>query len=153
MLAPLVLYFSSDTAQIPLAWATSEGTVLSIFLFALFEFGVALLLILVWELRNTKGLLLVILLTLTALTLVRFGTLNDLLMRGSAPAVALLSVLAARALLHQRRTLLAITNKTLLVIYLLVAAVPVGVALVRGVDPREHRISKHQQVHRHIHAS
>ena len=145
LLVPLLLYFSSDTGQIPLALATARASVSSITLFALLEFGVATLLILACNCHKHKGLLLTSFLSLVLLVSFRFGELNDLLMRGSIAAVCVLSLLSIRALLSDRRTLFAIFNKALLVIYLIVAAIPAVAAFVSGVDPRKDRISKHHR--------
>lgn len=145
LLVPLLLYFSSDAGQIPLAFATSRATLFSLVLFALLEFGVATVLILSCGRGTNKSMLLTSFLSLIFLVSFRFGTLNDLLMRGSIAAICVLALLSSRALLSPRRTPLAIFNKATLAIYLIVAAIPVVAAFVSGVDPREHRISKHHR--------
>ena len=142
LLVPLLLYFSSDAGQIPLAFATAKASVFSITMFALLEFGVATVLILVCNRGTHKSLLLTSFLSLVFLSSLRFGELNDLLMRGSIAAICVLSLLISRVLLNPGRTPLAICNKAVLVIYLIVAAIPVVAAFVSGVDPRENRISK-----------
>ena len=145
LLVPLFLYFNSDAGEIPLALATSKASVFSLALFALLEFGVAILLILSCGGRTNKSLLFTSFLSLILLVSFRFGALNDLLMRGSIAAICVLSVLSGRALLSNHRTPLALVKKALLVTYLIVAAIPVVAAFVKGVDPSEYRIAKHHR--------
>ena len=99
LLVPLLFYFRSDAGSIPLT--TSQASLFSSVLFVLLEFGVATLLILSCNSRPSKGLLFTSFLSLVVLVSVRFGELNDLLMRGSIAAVSVLALLSGRALLHE----------------------------------------------------
>ena len=142
LLAPLLLYFSSDAGKIPYALATSEASITSLITFIMLEFGVATLLILLCSWRTHRTLLLTTFLSLLALSLTRFGVHNDLLMRGSIASVSVLSLLASQVLMNNGRYQEVIYGKTLLTIYLIfVATVPI-VAFISGVDPRQSRISK-----------
>lgn len=140
LLVPLLLYFSSDAGNIPLTLATSQASPLSLVLFALLEFGIATLFILSCDPRTNKGLLFTSFLSLAVLISLRFGELNDLLMRGSIAAVSVLALLSSRALLRKCSSPLARFNKCLLIIYLAVV-----VALVSSVDPRRPRSAKHHR--------
>lgn len=145
LLVPLLFYFRSDAGSIPLALATSQASLFSLVLFALLEFGVATLLILLCNRRADRGLLFTSFLSLVVLVSVRFGELNDLLMRGSIAAVSVLALLSSRALLHECSAPRTRFSKCLLAIYLLVAALPVVAALVRSVNPSTPRIARHHR--------
>ena len=143
LLIPLLLYFSSDTGHLPFTFAASVTTVTSLILFMLLEFGIALLLLFLLRDRYTdKGLLLTCGLTLIALTLVRFGAHNDMLMRASIAPICILAVFSSQALLRQSVRTSTSAIRVVFMIYLLIAAVPVIIAYAQSVNPRTPRVAK-----------
>jgi hypothetical protein len=97
----LLSYLLSGTAQLkhePIWEFRPLFTWASLPLFMLLEWGVFVVAILYAGTRH-KTLLLVASATLAALSFYRFGEYNDLLMRGSIPAIAFLAVISTEALL------------------------------------------------------
>ncbi len=133
---PIALYLTQSTTQMPFtfAWQHSTFSLRSLVLFSVAEF--LLIMLIFYKLRRKDRSLIVVLgLFLTSLCLVRFGVLNDLLMRGSIPAICILSVWMAKSLLQSKGW-----SRELLTTYMVVAALPVGYAFINGITrPRVDR--------------
>lgn len=126
---PIALYLTQSTAQMPFtfAWQHHAFSLRSLALFIIAEF--LLIISIFYNLRPKDRTLIVVLgLFLTSLCFVRFGVLNDLLMRGSIPAICILSVWMSKSLLQSKNW-----SKELLIIYMVVASLPVGYAFINGI--------------------
>lgn len=131
--APLVaisvgLYLSQGAGQIPFTFVQQHAsfTVLSFILFCVFEFLLALAILYLLK-GAEKDLLIVLGVFLTSLCLLRFGVLNDLLMRGTIPAIFIIAVLTAKALLQNGKL-----GREVIIAYLCIGAFPVVFALAKG---------------------
>ena len=131
--APLIalcvgMYLSQGASQVPFmfVWEHEKFSIISFMLFIVFEFLLAIV-ILYLSRKTDRSLIITLGVFLTALCLVRFGVLNDLLMRGAIPAICIMSVLLVKALLESRKW-----EKEVIVSYLLVGAFPVVFAFAKG---------------------
>lgn len=117
-------------------WTYAPFTWGSFVLFLLVEWAIITLAVL-YAGTPHKTLIAVIGGTLTVLPLYRFGEYNDLLMRGSAPAIAFLAVIATEALFKQP-----IARTVPLIIALSIGAVT-GIAEIRRDVSKPHANSSH----------
>ena len=131
--APLIavcvgLYLSQGTSQVPftLVWEHERFSIMSFVLFCVFEFILALAMLYLSK-SAERDLVLVLGVFLFFFCLVRFGVLNDLLMRGAIPAVCIVSVLMVKALLESGKL-----GKEIIITYLFVGAFPVMFAFAKG---------------------
>ncbi len=142
--APLIavcvgMYLLQGAGQVPFmyVWQHASFSILSFTLFCGFEFLFALAIL--WRAKSAERDLLGVLgIFLTALCLVRFGVLNDLLMRGAIPAICIVAVLMVKALLASGKL-----QRELIITYLCVGAFPVVFALAKGYSASMDRVDKH----------
>lgn len=126
---PIALYLTQSTVQMPFTSAGGhpDFSFYRLVLFSVTEF-LLILFILYMIRQKDRSLVIVLGMFLTSLCLVRFGVLNDLLMRGSIPAICIISVWTAKSLLKSKGW-----SREILIAYMVIAAFPVGYAFINGI--------------------
>jgi hypothetical protein len=134
LLIAAAVFLTSSSAGIPatFVWSSSGFWLTRWAMFVMLEFGAIALSLLLLRPRDA-GLIGVASATLLLLTLTHVGSFNDLLMRGSLPALGILAVIAATAVVNEANT----WRKAPLIVCLVVGLVtPMG-EIMRGlVSPR-----------------
>lgn len=107
LFVPILLFLAQGTSSLPIApgWTDRYFTVPKFFLFLVLEFWL-LGACIIWVNRSATVPVFICLVFLTALSLTRVGFRNDLMMRGGIPALSILTIYSAEALLKKsfRRT-------------------------------------------------
>ena len=139
LLLPLILYGTQGSQGVPfmLGWQFHNFTFSSFVIFCVIEF-LLVLAILYYAMPKQRFLLLTLGVFLTLLSLViRDVTFNNLLMRGSMPAVCIMAVLVVRALLENKSWC-----RELLIAYLFAGAFPVAAAFAKGISSSTETVDK-----------
>ena len=141
---PIVLYLTQGTEQIPFmfSWQHTYFSFISIILFCIFEF-LLILGVLYYFLKEDRQIIFILAAFMTLLCTYNIGLYADLLIRGSMPAICVISILMIKSLLSNRGW-----RREVLVSYILIGAVPVIVAFVKGVSnpmPETYRDSTFKQ--------
>ena len=133
--APLIaicvgMYLSQGAEQVPFmfVWEHDKFSISSFILFLLFEFSLVLV-ILYLSRKVDKSLIITLGLSLVFLCLVRFGVLNDLLMRGAIPAICIMSILLVKTLLQSEKQW-----REIIIAHFLIGALPVAFAFAKGLS-------------------
>ncbi len=127
---PVALYLLQGSGQVPLmfVWEHRDFSIAVFLIFCTLEF--ALIIGILYPSRKIeRSLLITIGFFLFFLCLIRFGILNDLLMRGSISAICILSALVVKVLINSRDK-----YREVIVVYLIIGALPVVVAFAKGLS-------------------
>lgn len=130
---PTATFLVQETGSLPtgMGWNDQHFSAHKYLAFVVLEFGMIGAAI-VWINRSALPPIVMCLLFLTALALTRVGEYNDLMMRGSLPALCVLAILAAETVIKNKIR----TTAPLLVLLAIGALVPLG-EIARGfVDDR-----------------
>ena len=143
---PIVLYLSQGTEQIPhmFAWQHANFSFISLILFCILEFLLILAILYYFLKEDTdRHIIFVLAAFLTLLCTYNVGLYTDLLIRGSMPAICVMSILMAKAVLSNRGW-----QREILVTYMIIGAIPVVSAFAVGVSntmPKTYRYSTFKQ--------
>ena len=134
--APIFLYITQGASDIPFAyvWQLDGFSFFRLTIFLILKF-LLLSCMLIYKNHDNRSLIIICCFFLAMMCFVSFGELNDLLMRGSIPIVALLAIVAIRKILDSTSSQL---QKELLIFYLLIGAVPQMVLFVKSVSNARH---------------
>ena len=129
----VLLYLTQGAEQVPFmfAWQHHEFALTSFIWFCVIEF-LLILGVLYWFEREERALIVILAMFLLSFCLLYWGTLNELLMKGSIPAVCIISILVANSLLKSLKN--GGWHREILVVYLVAGAFPVAVAFVKGLS-------------------
>ena len=141
---PIVLYLTQETGEIVkmYVWQHANFSFVSFVLFCVLEF-LLILGVLYFFLKEERSLITILAIFLTLLCTYRIGMYADLLARGSMPAICIISILIFKSLVSSRGL-----YREIIIIYMLVGAVPVVAAFVKGVVtpmPKNYRHSTFEQ--------
>ena len=138
LIAPLLgisvlLYLTQGAGQVPFmfAWQHPDFSLTSFIWFCVIEF-LLILGVLYWFEREERALIVILAMFLLLISLLRWGTLNELLMKGSIPAVCIIAILVTKSLLKSLKN--GGWHREILVAYLIAGAFPVAVAFVKGLS-------------------
>ena len=128
---PIVLYLTQGTSQIPFmfVWEVANFTLFLFNIFLALEFLI-ILSIFWFFIKDKRELVAIIAVFLCFLCLFKVGVYSDLISRGSIPAICVMSILMLQSILQNRGW-----RRELLVACVLIAAVPVVLALGKSIAP------------------
>ena len=129
----VLLYLIQGVEQVPFmfAWQHPDFSLTSFIWFCVIEF-LLILGVLYWFEREERALIVILAIFLLLISLLRWGTLNELLGKGSMPAICIISILVANSLLKSLKN--GGWRREILVVYLVAGAFPVAVAFVKGLS-------------------
>ena len=139
ILIPIFMYAIQGSEGVPFmfGWEFHMFSFSSFVLFCAIEF-LLVLAILYYMLPKEKRFILILGVFLTMLSLIiRDVTFNNLLMRGSMPAICIIAALVVKSLLENEGW-----RRELLILYLLIGALPVAAAFAYGFHPFMRGIDK-----------
>ena len=136
--APILLYLSQGAEQIPLmfVWQWEDFSLSESAIFVISEF-VIITLIMYWLRPQERSLIAALGVFLAILYFFRGGEVNDMMSRGAVASICVLSILAAKQLIEKRGW-----QREVLSFYLIIGALPVAVAFVKGIMPSTERPDK-----------
>ena len=127
---PIALYMTQEASSLPFmfVWQHPQFSFFHLIIFITSEF--LLILAAFWYLRKEERDLIIVLGSfLLLLCLTRYGAYNDLLARGSMPAICVMAVMMLKSLLENKGW-----RREMLVAYLFIGAFPVVLAFAKGVS-------------------
>lgn len=135
---PILAYMTQRTGNIPTIFIWNDGNFIlfSAIVFYIFEF-ILILSVFYIKLKEERLLIAILAVFFSTLCLFKVGVHNDLVGRGSIPAVCVMSILIVQTILKSKGW-----SRELLVLYLLVGAFPVIAAFGKSLSqvlPRSER--------------
>ena len=129
----VLLYLTQGAEQVPFmfAWQHPHFSLTNFVLFCVIEF-LLILGVLYWFEREERALIVILAMFLPLSILLHWGTLPELCMRGSIPAICIIAILVANSLLKSLKN--GGWHREILVAYLIAGAFPVAVAFVKGLS-------------------
>ena len=133
LVLPVGLYLAQGAEQIPFmfAWQHPDFSLTNFIWFCVIEF-LLILGILYWFEREERTLIIILAIFFLLISLLRWGTHPELLMRGSITAVCIIAILVTQSLLKRLKR--GGWHQEILVVYLVAGAFPVAAAFVKGLS-------------------
>ena len=130
---PALLYLTQGAEQVPFmfTWQHPDFSLTYFILFCVAEF-LLILGILYWFEREEREFIAILTMFFLLFSLLHWGTINELLGKGSTSTNCIMAILVTQSLLKSLKN--RVWRRKILVIYLVAAAFPVAAAFVKGLS-------------------